>query len=391
MTAPTSSATCAASATTCPDVEQTGSNFGTEVQAREPVPELGRQRDDGRRRAVDHQRRLLQHVVPRVPGVDRARTTSSATTSPTPPQGRTGDNCLLATKVMVPIDGEVREGVGLLGSPSFEIPRRSSATARFDHLSDAATSCAAASPPRTGTTSSPSGCSCSSRWFYVFVVTLLGLAAVDLYGARRARGRSRWPRVVSLAVHRRLLRAGRAGRHGVPAAAAAVLLDLRPPTSGGTSASGRCAADGVPQALQRHPVQERDLAAAGRPDRPPGLRRRLLHDRRRTLVTIGDDCTLNAGSDIQCHSQEDGAFKSDRITIGAGCTLGVGAFVHYGVTMGDGAVLAPDSFLMKGEDVPPHAQWGGNPATELRDDRQSPPQVRGRGTTSPRSARSAAR
>ena len=85
----------------------------------------------------------------------------------------------------------------------------------------------------------------------------------------------------------------------------------------------------------------------------------------RTLVTIGDDCTLNAGSVIQCHSQEDGAFKSDRIAIGAGCTLGVGAFVHYGVTMGDGAVLAPDSFLMKGEEIPPHAQWGGNPAREM--------------------------
>jgi acetyltransferase-like isoleucine patch superfamily enzyme len=58
------------------------------------------------------------------------------------------------------------------------------------------------------------------------------------------------------------------------------------------------------------------------------------------------------------------AFKSDRITIGTGCTLGVGAFVHYGVTMGDGAVLAADSFLMKGEEVPPNARWGGNPATE---------------------------
>ena len=59
---------------------------------------------------------------------------------------------------------------------------------------------------------------------------------------------------------------------------------------------------------------------------------------------------------IQCHSQEDGAFKSDRTSLGAGCTLGVGAFVHYGVTMGDGAVLAPDSFLMKGEEMPPHAR-----------------------------------
>jgi non-ribosomal peptide synthetase-like protein len=87
----------------------------------------------------------------------------------------------------------------------------------------------------------------------------------------------------------------------------------------------------------------------------------------KTLVTIGDDVTLNAGSIVQCHSQEDGAFKSDRISIGAGCTVGVGAWVHYGVTMGDGAALDPDSFLMKGEEVPPHARWGGNPAREIRD------------------------
>jgi hypothetical protein len=85
----------------------------------------------------------------------------------------------------------------------------------------------------------------------------------------------------------------------------------------------------------------------------------------RMLVTIGANCTFNAGSGVQSHSQEDGAFKSDRGTIGAGCTLGVGAFVHYGVTIGDGAVLAPDSFLMKGEEVPPHAYWGGNPAREM--------------------------
>src|SRR3974390_629088 len=40
-----------------------------------------------------------------------------------PSDGRTGTNCLLGTKVMVPIDGPVRENVGLLGSPCFEIPR----------------------------------------------------------------------------------------------------------------------------------------------------------------------------------------------------------------------------------------------------------------------------
>jgi len=31
----------------------------------------------------------------------------------------------------------------------------------------------------------------------------------------------------------------------------------------------------------------------------------------RTLVSIGDHCTLNAGSVIQCHSMEDGIFKAD--------------------------------------------------------------------------------
>jgi hypothetical protein len=38
----------------------------------------------------------------------------------------------------------------------------------------------------------------------------------------------------------------------------------------------------------------------------------------------------------------------------------------YGATLGDGAELEPDSYLMKGEDVPPHARWGGNPATDFR-------------------------
>jgi hypothetical protein len=86
----------------------------------------------------------------------------------------------------------------------------------------------------------------------------------------------------------------------------------------------------------------------------------------RTLTAIGDDCTLNAEATVQCHSQEDGAFKSDHTTIGAGCTLGVGAFVHYGVRMGDGAVLGAGSFLMKGEEVPAGARWSGNPAQEQR-------------------------
>lgn len=81
----------------------------------------------------------------------------------------------------------------------------------------------------------------------------------------------------------------------------------------------------------------------------------------RRLVTIGNNCTLNALSTIQSHSLEDGTFKSDHITIGTGCTLGTNAFIHYGVTIGDGSVLSADSFLMKGEEIPPHTRWPGQP------------------------------
>ena len=99
--------------------------------------------------------------------------------------------------------------------------------------------------------------------------------------------------------------------------------------------------------------------------------RRLFDDgcfmTERSFVTIGDHCTLNAGSVIQCHSQENDAFKSDRVRIGSGVTVGVNGFVHYGVRLGDGSVLEADSFLMKGENVPPRTRWGGNPALEMDD------------------------
>lgn len=45
-----------------------------------------------------------------------------------PAGGRTGDNCMIATKAMVPLDGPVRANTGLLGSPAVTMDDR------FDHL-----------------------------------------------------------------------------------------------------------------------------------------------------------------------------------------------------------------------------------------------------------------
>jgi non-ribosomal peptide synthetase-like protein len=85
-----------------------------------------------------------------------------------------------------------------------------------------------------------------------------------------------------------------------------------------------------------------------------------------TMVEIGDHANLSEGATIQGHSLEEGLFKSDRIRIGSGCTIGSGALVHYGVTVGDNVVIEPDSFLMKGECPESGTTWCGNPAREVR-------------------------
>jgi len=279
-----------------------------------------------------------------------------------PPGGRTGDNCLLATKVMVPLDGEIREGVGLLGSPSFEIPRSVERDGRFDHMrteDELPRRLSAKNRYNIRTM----GCYLFVRWLHTFLLTVLGVAALQVSGAFAD---------LAIAAFFAL---------SLVVSATYVVLVERVMTAFRPLRPSFCSIYDAHfwwhERLWKVPEMVYVQSFNGTPFkgllwRLMGARvgRRLFDDgcyfTERTLVAIGNDCTLNAGSKVQCHSQEDGTFKSDRSTIGAGCTVGVAGLVHYGVTMGDGAVLAADSFLMKGEEVPPHAQWGGNPARELR-------------------------
>jgi non-ribosomal peptide synthetase-like protein len=81
-----------------------------------------------------------------------------------------------------------------------------------------------------------------------------------------------------------------------------------------------------------------------------------------TLIEIGDYTTLNTACVIQPHSLEEAVFKSDRVKLGVGCTLGVFSNLHYGVTMGDYVVIEANAFVMKGEIVDTNTTWRGNPA-----------------------------
>jgi non-ribosomal peptide synthetase-like protein len=281
-----------------------------------------------------------------------------------PAGARTGENCLLATKVMVPFDGPVREGVGLLGSPSFEIPRSVERDVGIDRTvspADRRGQLAAKNRHNAGTI----GMYLLARWLHVLGITLIVEASAGLYHALGAS---------AVALANVLVVVFTVAWFVLVERASAGFRALRPLScSIYTPDFWRHERFWKGAAVTAHLQMLNGTPFKNVAWRLLGVRlgRRLFDDGtslpEKTLVTIGDDVTLNAGSVIQCHSQEDGAFKSDRITIGSGCTVGVGAWVHYGVTMGEGATLAANSFLMKGEDVAHHAHWGGNPARELRE------------------------
>ncbi|WP_219414398.1 Pls/PosA family non-ribosomal peptide synthetase [Pseudonocardia nigra] len=340
-------------------VEQTGSNFGMAVKHDNPFLSsvgTGTVVADG----LSFVNADFSNTSFQVSRVSIGRRNFLGNNIAYPAGGRTGDNCLLATKVMVPLDGEIREGVGLLGSPCFEIPRTVERDNSFE-LDDPAEL-----RRRLGDKNAHNVATIAlrllTRWVYTLGLTVLAMVAGDLYHA--------WGAAVIILAGG-LLPLVSVGYFVLVERAVTGLKALVPQ---GCSIYDR--------AFWRHerywkvPFTQYMQAFNGTPIknviwRLLGVRigRRVFDDgafvTEKSFITIGAGCTLNAGTVLQAHSQEDGAFKSNLITIGAGCTIGVNAFVHYGVTIGDGAVLAPDSFLMKGEEVPPGERWGGNPAREM--------------------------
>ncbi|WP_433505485.1 Pls/PosA family non-ribosomal peptide synthetase [Pseudonocardia halophobica] len=342
-------------------VEQTGSNFGSMVAQETPyLVSVGRGTVIADGLSVNNAE--FSSSAFRTSRVSIGARNFLGNHIPYPTGGRSGDDCLLATKVAVPIDGPVREGVGLLGSPAFEIPRTVARDRAFEITPEARRRKLRRKNVHNAVTIA---LTLLVRWGHVLGLLLLGLLAVDHYADL---GPVAFAAEVLTSVAFSLLwfafweRAIVGFRPIQPKVCS--IYDVR---------------------FWRHerfwkltmPPMERLLA--GTPYRNVvarmlGLRvgRRVFDDgasiTERTMTTIGDDCSLNPGATIQCHSQEDGAFKSDRSALGAGVTLGVGALVHYGVSVGDAVEIEPDSFVMKGEEIPAGARWGGNPAQELDDE-----------------------
>jgi non-ribosomal peptide synthetase-like protein len=344
-----------------PNVVQTGSNFGAAVKHDNPfLVSIGRGTviADGLSIVNAHYSNTSFRLSQATIGPNNFLGNSVVY----PSQGRTGANCLLATKVMVPMDGDVRHDAGILGSPCFEIPRTVLRDKQINLADDGKPE-----PRKLAAKNKHNlvtlGLFLLAEWFLSFVIVLLFLGAATFHGTF---GVAMYELALILAL---LIRTG---YHVLMDRGSTLFRSLQPQ---------QCSIYDPyfwyherfwkMMVLKSHLAMFDGTPLKSFAWRLLGVRigKRVFDDgcyiTEKTLVAIGDGCTLNAGSIIQAHSQEDGGFKSDYITIGAGCTLGVNAWVHYGVTMGDGAQLACDAFLMKGAEVPPHTRWEGNPASQV--------------------------
>ncbi len=284
-----------------------------------------------------------------------------------PPDGKTGANVLLGTKAMIPVDGPVRENVGLLGSPAFEIPRMVDRDRDMNASIDEATRRVRLRQKNfyNGVTA---GIFLLSRWMSVFAALVLWTAALADYDSFG---------VFALLAAAAALAAGYIVFHALLERASLAFKRLEPKLAS--------IYDPYFWFHERHwKLSESPIVGLfpGTPFRPMILRAvgmkvgaKVFDCSRsvteRTLTQVGDYANLNEGCVLQAHSLEEGVFKSDHIRIGNGCSIGPGAFVHYGVSMGDHVVLDADSFLMKGEVLDSHTGWRGNPAKLVRRDTRS--------------------
>jgi non-ribosomal peptide synthetase-like protein len=350
-----------------PEVQQTGSNFGAAMKHESPYLNTigkGTMIADG----LSMMNAEFSSSSFKLSRVEISTRNFVGNNILFPAGARLGDNVLLGTKAMVPIDGPIREGVGLVGSPSFEIPRSVQRDARFEDFKSG-------EKLRKGLAAKNRHNALTIilfllvRWFYIFVTLLIFSFAVELapvYDVLAITGAFFAIFVFSMIYFVLIERASLGFKR-----LQTTFCSIYERPFWRHERFWKLSGAGYLGLLSGTPFKSAVLRLLG-----VRVGRRVFDDGcgipEKSLVSIGDECTLNAYSVIQCHSMEDGAFKVEGITIGPRCTLAVKAFIHYGVTIGDGAVIEADSFLMKGEEVPAYGRFGGNPASPMSPNPWSP-------------------
>ncbi len=84
------------------------------------------------------------------------------------------------------------------------------------------------------------------------------------------------------------------------------------------------------------------------------------------LVHLGDGATVNRGCVVQTHLFHDRIMSMDTVRIDDGATLGPNGIVLPGASIGSGTTVGPGSLVTRGDAVPAHTRWLGNPITAWR-------------------------
>jgi len=280
-----------------------------------------------------------------------------------PPKSKVGNNCLLATKVMIPTHGALKEDVGLLGSPCFEIPRSVRRDSKLDDDKQEGNI-----QQRLKQKNKVNITTMILFLFTLYIPFFLGITALyftlDLLVEYKALYFVGAGFIASLFIFPYFFFVERASltfRH-LKAEYCSIYDNAFWRYERYWKLS--MISDRLLQALNGTPFKGMALRALG-----TRVGKQLFDDggqySERTLVEMGDHCTLNQNATLQAHSLEDGTFKSDKITVGNNCTLAKNTFIHYGVIIGNNVAVETDSFLMKGENLEANSIWHGNPAKEI--------------------------
>ncbi|MDF1756511.1 MAG: amino acid adenylation domain-containing protein [Verrucomicrobiales bacterium] len=341
-------------------VEQTGSNFGT--SQKHEIPTLC---EIGKGTMVSDGLAMMNAEISsssfRVSKVSIGEDNFFGNNIFFPAGGKMGNNCLMATKALIPLDGPVRENIGILGSPAFEIPRSVDRDKSFDSYKQ------------------PGVREKYIRKKNLFNLLSMATSMVVLWG---------FGYLSLLLFHLALVGYGTIGL----LAPLALLIGFPYFFIGYFVLAERLSLGFGKLKPQICSIYEKDFWRVenywklsqdvsmamfkGTPfknvmSRLVGVKVGKMvfddgcHVTEKSLAEIGDYCTLNEVVSLQSHSLEDGVFKSGMIKLGNGSTVGLNAYIHYDVTLGENVVITADSFVMKGTSINGNSTWGGNPAREL--------------------------
>jgi non-ribosomal peptide synthetase-like protein len=275
-----------------------------------------------------------------------------------PPDMKVGENVLIATKALAPIDGAIRVNTGLLGSPPFEIPRATSRDLEMSQVDDETRIRQLHKKNRHNFVTAV--LYLLSNWFLVFMEVgflLLMYALFPFYGLLAVYGVSAAGFVAGIlwmwVVERGVLGFGNLEPRIVP---------LREPYFWFHERTWKMTGlwfvapvfSGTPFKTL---IAKMEGVKVGKKVFDDGA-----YFDEYTLITIGDYSSLNSFCVIQPHSLEETVFKSGRVKMGVGCTIGCAANLHYDITMGDYVAIEQNAFVMKGEIIDDDETWRGNPA-----------------------------